>query len=122
MPTYLVLLQEDPTTWARFTPAQMRKVLEKYMAWGIKMRRSKRILDGHKLGEEGGRVMKKDGKGVRVVDGPFAETKDVIGGFYLFKADSYDHCLELLEDHPHLEYGHTIAVRAVDPISPDDRK
>ncbi|MCI0652423.1 MAG: YciI family protein, partial [Planctomycetes bacterium] len=56
-------------------------------------------------------------KRLKVVDGPFAETKDVIGGFYLVKADSYSHCVDLIQDHPHLEFGQTITVREIDPVS-----
>ena len=35
---------------------------------------------------------------------------------YIVEADSYAHCLELIQDHPHLEYGQTIAVREIDPV------
>lgn len=115
MPTFMVLLRDDPSSWAKYTPEQMMKVLEKYMAWGMKMHEQGRIVAGNKLADEGGKTMRKEGKGVRVVDGPFAETKDVIGGFYLLTADSYDHCVDLLRDHPHLEHGQVIDVRATDP-------
>ena len=114
MPSYLVLLQEDPKSWTKYTPEQMGQVLEKYMAWGAKMQKSKRLEDGRKLADEGGKVVTKGSKGLRIVDGPFAETKDVIGGYYLLRADSYDQCVELLQDHPHLDYGQTIAIRAID--------
>ena len=121
MATYMLILRDDPKHWAKFTPAQMQKVLEKYMAWGMQMRESGSWLAGNKLKDEGGKIVRKDAnaKGLKVVDGPFAESKDVIGGYYLLKADSYAHCVELLKDHPHLEQGFPIDIREVDPMPGD---
>jgi len=122
MPTYLLILRDDPKSWQRYSPEEMQKIFERYFEWGTRMRAAGRVVDGHKLKDEGGKTVRKDAKGMRVIDGPFAETKDVIGGYYLVRADSYAHVVELLKDHPHLELGHTIDAREIDPIGPDDEK
>jgi hypothetical protein len=48
------------------------------------------------------------------VDGPYAEAKEVVGGYYQIEAESYAEAIELCEDHPHLKYGGRIEVREVD--------
>jgi hypothetical protein len=51
--------------------------------------------EGVSFGEKGFRVHKDAGSEVLVTDGPFAETKEVLGGYALVKADSKAHCIEL---------------------------
>jgi len=48
--------------------------------------------------------------------GLYSETKEVLGGYYIIEAASYDQAIERSRDCPHLEYGGTIEVRQVDMI------
>ena len=50
---------------------------------------------------------------VSTVDGPYVETKEVVGGVYVIEADSYDHAVKLCENHPNFRFG-SIEVREVD--------
>ncbi len=54
---------------------------------------------------------------VRVTDGPYSETKEVLGGYYTIEAASYEQALDRARDCPHLEYGGTIEVRQVDEMT-----
>ncbi len=112
----MVLLTDDPSYWAKMTPAQMQEVIKQYVAWSMQMHATKRIKAGHKLVDEGGKRMQKVRGKVKVTDGPFAESHEVIGGFYVVEADGYDHCLELLAGHPHLAHGQRIDVRAIEEM------
>jgi hypothetical protein len=49
----------------------------------------------------------------RVTDGPYSETKEVLGGYYTIEAANYDEAVQRTLDHPHLEHGGTIEVRHV---------
>src|SRR5262249_44853058 len=60
-----------------------------------------------RLGFDPGKII----RGRQVNDGPFSESKEVFGGFYLIEAASYDEAVERAMDHPHLEYGGSIEVR-----------
>lgn len=117
MAKFIVLLTDDPCYWAQFSPEQMGDVMKQYAAWGMKMHASRRIKIGHKLADEGGKRMQKVRGKLKVTDGPFTESHEVIGGFYVIEADSYDHCLELFADHPHIAHGHPIDLRAIDAPS-----
>jgi hypothetical protein len=47
-----------------------------------------------------------------VTDGPFSESREVLGGYYTIEADNYDAAVKLTMDHPHVEFG-TVEVREV---------
>ena len=90
----------------------MQKAIEKYMAWA----RKPFNVGGQRLTEDTGRVMRAaPGQTPRVTDGPYSETKEVLGGFFLIEAANYDEAVALSMDHPHLEYGGTIEVRETWP-------
>lgn len=107
MAQYMLLLYDDPSLWQDLSPEQMQQALEKYMAW------AKRpfMVDSKRLGEDAGRVIRSDGGKPRVADGPYSETKEVLGGFYLIEVASYDEAVQVSLNHPHLEYGGTIEIR-----------
>jgi hypothetical protein len=109
MPNYMLLLYDDPSGWERLSPEEMQKATEKFMAWGKKPS----TRDGKRLGNDAGKVMRSEGGQVRTTDGPYSETKEVLGGYYTIEAADYDEAVRLSLDHPSLEYGGTIEVRHV---------
>jgi hypothetical protein len=90
-------------------------VIQKYTAWGQKLAARGRLHLGRKLTDEGGRVMtpKDGGKKVTIKDGPYIESKEVVGGAYVITADSYDHAVELCQGHPNFLFG-SIEIRELD--------
>jgi hypothetical protein len=68
---------------------------------------------GKPLFHEGKIVSQK--KGRSVVDGPFAESKEAIAGFFLLQVDSLDEAAEIATEFSDLEYGATVEVRPVAP-------
>jgi hypothetical protein len=55
---------------------------------------------------------------VRVTDGPYSETKEVLGGYFLIEAPNYNAAVDRARDCPSFEYGGTIEVREVDVMTP----
>ena len=51
-------------------------------------------------------------------DGPFAESKELLGGFFLIAAKGSDEACRLAESWPHFKYGGSIEVRQIDPMTP----
>jgi hypothetical protein len=70
--------------------------------------------------EEGARVRAKRGKPV-VTDGPFTETKEVIGGFFMVECKSLEEAIELAKKCPHHRVG-TVEVRQVIPMGGGDEE
>lgn len=114
MPKYLLILRGDATAdYSQFTPDDFAKILGEYEAWGEKLVKQGRLEAGHKLQDQGGKVMTPKGGKVTVKDGPYIETKEVVGGIYLVKANSYDHAVKLCEGHPNFRFG-SIEIRELD--------
>ena len=114
MAKFMLLLHDNPSGFADVSPEQMQKVIEKYQAWGKRLREQGLIHGSHKLKDEPGKVMRsKDGQ-IRVTDGPYSESKEILGGFYIIEADDYAQAIERSRDCPHLSYGGTVEVRQVD--------
>lgn len=109
MPKYMLLLYEDPSGWQKLSPEEMQQAIEKYMAWTKKPF----MVDSKRLAPNVGRVIRSQGGKPRATDGPYSETKEILGGFYAIEAADYDEAVERTLDHPHLEYGGTIEVREI---------
>jgi hypothetical protein len=106
MPQYMLALYDDPSGWQKLSPEEMQKAMEKYMAWGKKPC----VVQGKRLAADTGRVLRSANGKVRATDGPYSETKEVLGGIYLIEAKDYDEAVAHTLDHPHLEHG-TIELR-----------
>jgi hypothetical protein len=111
MALYMLLLHGDPSNWANLSPEEMQKAIEKYRAWRTKPF----TKDSNRLTDDTGKVIRAGAKGgqVRVTDGPYSETKEVLGGYYTIEAANYDEAVKLALGHPQLEYGGTVEVRQV---------
>ena len=118
MPKYMLLLHDDPSGWASVSPEQMQQIIEKYVAWGKKLRDAGILIASDKLTDEPGRVVRGKNGQLRVTDGPFSETKEVLGGYYTITAASYDDAVQQAKGCPSLEYGGTIEVREIDEMIP----
>jgi hypothetical protein len=105
MTSFILMLHEDPATFANMSQAEMESVIAEYMAWSEKMEAMGRLRGGQKLKDEGGRHMTARSGKLVVTDGPFTEAKDVIGGFFIIEAADYAEAEALVADCPHLRYG-----------------
>ena len=106
MSQYMLALYDDPSRWPQLSPEEMQKSIEKYMAWG----KRPYVVQGKRLAADNGRVLTATGGKARATDGPYSETKEVLGGIYLIEAKDYDEAVERTLDHPHLDHG-TIELR-----------
>ena len=94
MTRYLVFLRSTPVKQEKPTPEQMKAMHAAFNAWQEKYK--DHLVDmGGRL-KPGGRVLTSEG----VTDGPFAETKEVVGGYMVVAAESYDHAVEISRGCP----------------------
>ncbi len=115
MPKFMLILRAAvDVDYSAFTPDDFARILGEYEAWGGKLAAEGRLSLGQKLTDQGGKVIwPRGGNKVEVKDGPYVETKEVVGGVYILKADSYDHAVALCDGHPNLRFG-SIEVRELD--------
>ncbi len=65
-------------------------MIEKYRAWSEGLAAAGKMVDGHKLADEGGRAITRRGGETTVTDGPYVEAREVVGGLFVVEADGYD--------------------------------
>ena len=115
MPNYLMILHEAPPDFSKFSAEDIQTMIADYKDWRNKVAEQGKLVGGNKLRDEGGRHLTGANGSFRVTDGPFAEAKEVIGGYFMITADSYDEAVDISRDCPHLKYGGRIELREVQP-------
>lgn len=86
MPEYLLLLHEQPSDFAHFSPEDFEKVIGEYIAWRNTLEAEGKFAGGQKVRDDGERRRAGWNGDFRISDGPYAEAKEVIGGFFTIKA------------------------------------
>jgi hypothetical protein len=107
MSQYLLLLHHDPSGFQRMAPEQQKAAELKYREW---MSRPGAI-DAKRLTADPGRIVRGNNGAAHVTDGPYSETKEHLGGFYLIEAANYDEAVAMAKTHPHVEFGGTVEIR-----------
>jgi len=82
-------------------PALAPVMLERYMAWIQGLRDSGRYVGSFKLHDQTGRRLTI--RGGEVIDGPFIESKDAVGGIFIVEAASLDEATEIARSCPNLD-------------------
>ena len=100
------------THWHKsLSPEELQNVMSQWTAWFDHLIEQGKIKSAHPLLDEGKIVAWK--KGQTVADGPFAESKEAIGGYFLLQMTEFDEALEIAKECPALKYGMTVEIRPV---------
>ena len=105
-----MLIFQSDTSAPKGSPEQMQGQMGKWMAWVEKLTKEGRYESGEPL-LPGGKLV--SGKNKTVTDGPFTEGKEVVGGFFVIKAENFDEAVKICDDYPGFENGGSIQVRQV---------
>jgi hypothetical protein len=98
------------TDWYKgLSPEQMQQVTDNWMTWFKRLTDEGTVIAGRPLEREGRIVSGENGRVVS--DGPFAESKETIGGYFLLKVDSMDEAVAIAQECPGLAYGIRVEVR-----------
>ncbi len=93
------------------SPAEMQQLMQKWVSWLKGLAEQGHIKDKGQPLEHAGKLIK--GKQKTVTDGPFAEAKDIVGGYTLVEARDLDHAVELSKGCPIFERDGAVEVRPV---------
>src|SRR3712207_4110719 len=96
------------------SPQEMQEMIAKYRAYVQRLRDRGHFVAGEPL-EETGKILSGE-RGRHVIDGPFAETKEAVGGYFLIRANDLDEAVELSRDCPIFEHGGELEVRPIQQI------
>jgi len=117
---YLLLIYENEKSFAGLSEAEQGKIFEEYMTYSKGIRKSGNYVGGSALQpvSDATTVRVKNGKTV-TTDGPFAETREQLGGFFLVEAKDLDEAIKLAAGIPAARTG-SIEVRPIMPTPPVD--
>src|SRR5213596_2610108 len=111
---YMLLFRGND--WIKsLSPEEKQKVTDQWMTWFRRLTDEGKAVAGNPLEREGKVV---SGKERTVSDGPFAESKEAIGGYFLLDVATMNEALAIAKECPGLPYGIRVEVRAVAPECP----
>jgi hypothetical protein len=111
--SYMMLIVEPHGQRRTRTPEQGRDVYQRMLDYAEKLKGEGVLIDTNSLREPAVRLEVRAGK-PRVIDGPFTESKEFIGGFFLLDCPSREQALRYASQCPAAEWA-TIEVREVGP-------
>lgn len=103
----LIFIGGDPS---HLSPDAQQAHMQKWFDWVDKLTKENRYVGGEAL-LPGGKTIA--GSGKVVTDGPFAESKEVVGGYFVVNAKDLDEAVQMAKDSPDFELGGSVQVREV---------
>jgi len=116
MPSFMLLLHRPVERLSQMDPETITKARREYLDWAERMRAAGRLKGGSKLTDDAGRILRNAGGRVAVTDGPFTESKEMVGGYFLLAAGDYAEACRIASECPHLKYGSYLEVRQVEEL------
>jgi hypothetical protein len=109
---YLLMCCSDETLWSKLSDAERGRIMGEYGKLMHELKTSGRLLAGAQLDQSAKAVTvrEKNGKPL-VTDGPFAETKEQLGGYHLIECRDRDEAVSIALRIPTLAAGGSIEVR-----------
>jgi hypothetical protein len=110
---YMLLIHDDEQAWAKMSETERQRVYAEYGQFGQQVRSGGQYLAGAQLQPTSTATSVRVREGKRLVtDGPFAETREQLGGYYLIEAKDLDEAIGIAAKIPSARMG-TIEVRPV---------
>lgn len=108
---YILLIYGDERVWQSMSEEEMKRVYEAHSAYGEAMAKAGVMRGGAELKPVSTATsVRFSGGRPKVVDGPFAETKEQLGGYYVIEVDNLEQAIEWAEKTPGMTDG-TVEVR-----------
>ena len=110
---YMLLICDDEKAWAKLSEAERKAIYAEYRKFGDDIKAGGNYISGGQLQPTSAAtsVRVRDGKRL-ITDGPFAETAEVLGGFYLINVENEQQAVEFAGRHPGARVG-TVEIRPV---------
>jgi hypothetical protein len=113
MPTYMLILSDADLDKRSGSPERDRVMMDRYMAWIRELKESGRFVSSQKLHDRTGARLSM--RGGQVVEGPFIESKEAVGGIFVITAPSLDEAVASARTCPILDLQNgTVEVRVVE--------
>jgi hypothetical protein len=105
---YLLLFRN--TGWHKDLSAEeIQQNMARFTLWFERLNQKGQFKSGGPLMHDGKMLTRRNA----VIDGPFAESKEAIAGFFIIRADSLEQAVEIANDCPGLEFGQSVELRGI---------
>ena len=108
MEKYMFIFHGADTS--NLSPEKQQGIMQQWFAWVDKLKNENRYFAGEALMPTGKSI---SGMKKVVTDGPFTESKELIGGFFVVMAKDMDEAVTIAQDYPDFNLGGTIEIREV---------
>ena len=115
-PGYLLLIRTSEKWEKGLSPDELEREMHKFVDW-VNGMRERGILNGANPLEAEGKIVSGNGGSV-VTDGPFAESKEAIGGYFYLQVKTLDDAVAEAQACPALDFGCTMEVRPIAAMCP----
>lgn len=113
--TAMLMFRDEGVDWAQLaTDGRSKQLFQKLVDWAADLKRRGLYAGVEALGS-GGKTVRRRGAGL-VVDGPFAEGREAVLGFFLVRVKDLDEACAIAKESPHAEIGGTTEVRMLGPF------
>jgi hypothetical protein len=110
---YALLIYDDPKGFAKIDEAGLQAMYEEYGKFAGQLAERGAMRGGEQLSLESVTTVRSEKGKTITTDGPFAETKEQLGGFFLIECETIDQALEAASMIPSLKFGGKVEVRPV---------
>ena len=114
---YLLLFRSDEW-YKELSHDELQKLINQKYTWIERLAMQGKARTGQPLTRKGAVVSGKNGS--RISDGPFAESKEVIGGYLMLEVETFEEAVAIARTSPSLAYGTSIEVRPLTDECPLD--
>ena len=108
MKNFILLLHENAEEIKKLSPEEMQRLVGSHMKYRNDLQKAGKFVGGSGLDMNGKRIV---GKESMVKDGPYIESKELIGGYYVISAEDYESAVEIAKKCPNHHWGGTTEVR-----------
>lgn len=114
-PEFLLILRMSQQQLQALSSEESSRRVKEYGVWAMELDQTGLLLGGEKLTEEA-RYLHKAGERVAVSQDQLGQTDAVIAGYFLIRANDYEHAIAVAGSCPHLKYGGSIEVRQIEKL------
>ncbi len=114
MTEFMMIFRSEYQPDFKPTPEQMEASIKQWQDWMGSIAAQGKFVGTNRLSSVGSKVLKPNNV---VSDGPFAEVKEIVGGYIVVKSNSMEEAMELAAGCPILQVGGNVEVRNVIPMN-----
>jgi hypothetical protein len=103
---YICFAHLNEPEWEKHSPEEQEAMMDACLAYDDQLRAGGHFADGHALDQpQNAATIRYSGGKVTVTDGPFTETKEMLGGLLILEARDLNHAIQLISNHPAVKMG-----------------